>query len=283
MIGRGPIGGVAPGVGRAPATLLPSFRRMTDLAGSVVDVGRFGLLIGDDTEAPILIARRVAAGARGLIVMGDITLWQASGSEFDGAFAWASVNAAGAVAWGTPGSPTTGGIVCPVGAVALGGFRGISGLRRDVTAEWVVDAPPASPTQHDALLTGVTRYGASPRLLYAGGVGYGTGGKIRGAVALGDNPDTLTIDVSSDAEGVFSGQARALTHYSMHRRSSTANLAGYCGVWTGLDANADGGDSVRVSGNTTPVEADALDFELTVARRGAWTARCISIIADFGV
>jgi hypothetical protein len=261
----------------------PLYLRMGQLAAGLLSVGATADLYGQDTRAHILTCRRVAAGARGLVVVGDIELWQATGPEFDGAFSWAPMGAASAPTWGAPGDKLTGGLICPVGAVALGGFRGISGLRRNVTAEWVVDSVPAVPAQHDALLAGTTRFGASPRLLYAGGVGYGTGGKIRGAVCLGDNPDALTIDVSADAEGTFTGQARALTHYSMHRRSSTANLAGYCGAWTGLDVNADGGDSVRVGPNATPVEADELDFEVTLARRGAWSARCISLIADFGV
>ena len=263
-----------------PAPL--SFASMTSLATGLATVGMTADLVGQDTGAHIATCRRVSQGARGLVIVGDIELWQATGPEFNGAFSWQPVNSAGPLSWGAPGDKLTGGIVCPVGAIALAGFRGISGLRRNVTAEWIVDSVPASPAQHDALLAGATRYGASPRLLYAGGVGYGTANKIRGAVCLGDDPDNLTIDVSDDAEGTFTGQARTLTHYSMHRRTSTANLAGYCGAWTGLDFNADGGDSVRVGPNTTPVEADQVDYEVTLARRGAWVARCISVIADFG-
>jgi len=259
----------------------PRFGRMSALAAAL-PLGGVGWLVGATTEAVVLVARRVSAGARGLILMGEITLWQADGTEFDGDYQWLPVGAAAAPTWGVAGDITTGGMIVPEGAVTLRGLRGIRGLRRAATAEWVVDSVPASPLQHDALISGAVRYGGSPRLLYGGGVGYGTGGKIRGAVCLGDDPDAFTVDVSTDAEGTFTGQARALTHYSMHRRSSTDNLAGYCGAWTGLDSNADGGDSIRLGPNTTPVEANFDDYELALARQGAWVARCVSVVADYG-
>jgi len=181
-------GGGGGGGGGGPDGTLPTFTAMTALDAGLTAVGRMAQLVGAATGAVILTARRVAAGAGGLEILGPIQLWQASGTELDGAWALAT-SAGGDPTWGTPGSESTGGLILTTGYAALPGWRPLRTRTLALSARMVAVTLPGSPATGDGACVGAQAVAAARARL--GGFGYQTTFG-RSAVAL--NADTTVAN-----------------------------------------------------------------------------------------
>jgi hypothetical protein len=147
---------VGGGGGGGPDGTLPTFTTMTALDAGIPTIGRMAQLVGAATGAVILTARRVAEGAGGLEILGPVQLWQASGTEFDGA--WAP-SAAGTItpafSWGAPGDVATGGVnLSGGGYLRFPGWQPLNINNISIMARARVLAVPDTPVAGDGVACG---------------------------------------------------------------------------------------------------------------------------------
>ena len=266
--------GTGGGGSSAPDGTLPTYTTMSALDAGLTTVGRMAQLVGATTGAVILTCRRVAAGAGGLEILGPILLWQADGTEFDGAFAWASLGTAGAVTWGAAGDEATGGLIPPIGTVMLSGFRRLHGIRqRAMVAQWYVEAVPASPGTGMCLAVGVTPADEDPLRLIGYGIGY-SATNYRNIVHAG----ATSYDAPSATAGGINLAPPALPYLvtvsGLAHPIASSSVQVQSGAIFGADVATGGGGASASASNGLPAAANLAP---TVTRVGIWTARLISL------
>jgi len=220
IIGRGGFPARRPGSGGSgpppgPDGTLPTFTTMTALDAGLTAVGRMAQLVGAATGAVILTCRRVSAGAGGLEILGPIQLWQASGTELDGAWAWRKAGTPNPTwSWGTPGDVTTGGInLTGGGYLVLPGFLPIAPRLRNISALVRSVALPGTPATYDGICVGWVSE-ATP-VVRAGGIMYFTGPTLR----IGHFSRDLAADPSSGSNGTVATAAAGSVHLIAHEQT----------------------------------------------------------------
>lgn len=257
------------------AGVVPQFSSMVSLDAGIPDVGQVAELVGATTGAVVLRCRRVAAGAGGLAIEGPILLWQATGTEFDGAFAWQSLGSAGAVTWGTPGAEATGGLIPPVGTVRMGGFRDISGRHGHVRAAVYIEALPGAPVADNCLLVGQARPAATT--MFGGGISRATSDWRSGCVS-GGAVDAPGNTETTPALTPPTGQISWLTWYRM----KTGNLTNYGSANGGFENVNNSGAWAGAGANNSNMGTSSDDYAPCITRVGDWTARITRLICDWG-
>lgn len=246
------------------------FVSMTALAAACASLGDIAYLIGLDTGEPILLARRVDAGANGIAWQGMVEPMQSSGgAEFDGIFAWDPIGAAADPTWGVPGVESTGGVNPAAGALRLGGFAPFKGLRRSVFAEWYVEALPTVPVTADSLLAGLLPAAATTSDYYAGGPGYNSG-TIRSVVSANGNPSSPGLAYSGTG-GALSVGNKIQTHFDGFKYSSTDDASFYCGGWS-QGNNSPGTPPTGAAGS---LDASGDTFNFCISKVNDWNARLL--------
>jgi hypothetical protein len=246
---------------------IPSFTSMTALAAAVSIVGSTGDLVGATTGNRILRARRDVLGANGLAIEGVIDFTQASTtlSEFDGVFAPVLLGATtGSAVCGTPGSDSTGGLICGDGgfdgAVQFQGFRKIAGHIRMLWAEVRIDAL-GTPTNLRFIGIGLGPANAVGDC-YAGGMG-DNGTHWRSSALLNTAPVGGSHSGSTTTAAITAGSA--VTKFTMHmsKTSNAADSAGY--AMSLIQGNTSSG--LISSNNTASLDSSLTTFEPIIFSR----------------
>ena len=268
----GPMGSPLGVVGIEPAAsgkYKGEFVSMTALAAALAAVGDIAYLIGASTRAPIMLCRRFDLGANGVAWSGPVDLYQASGPEFDGDFAWTPLGATPAPTWGTPGDPVTGGLIPGAGAVVLPGFQRFAGKRRSAWCRWRLVSLPGAPATGQQLQGGLLPSGSTTTDAYLGGWAYNTS-TYRGAGSVNGNPQSPGLAYSGTGV-TLTADDYIETHIDLFKTAATSGAAAYSAG--GSQANNSSG-AVQ-SGNTSGLDSDVDSFQLCLTQSGGWVARLV--------
>lgn len=213
-----------------PDGTYPTYTSMAALAAAVTATSRIAELIGGTTGARVALVERVSAGANGLVWRGDLNLYQADGTEFDGVFAPVLLGS-GSIAWGTAGSTSTGGVSISGGSgtIKFPGWRYIDGQRRIIYAQAYIDSFPANNVG-DCMLVGVVPSAATVTDLYCGGVA-NNGSGVRAAGSVNSNPTTPGLGYGSALGGAPTGGQLFELFMTACRSSNAADSANVSGCF----------------------------------------------------